>query len=353
MAYASQPAAVELSTAGFPVLAAGVATAVATAATAASSSVPLDAGLAVSSVVTSAALLDQQAKLDKATKAADLIFGSVAGVAGKIVEYPFDTIKVRLQVQPLNGSAYSGSIDCIRRSLSEDGVRGLYRGLSAPLVGSMFENSVLFVTYNHIQSLIRRYSSNSSDPAAPLSMSQLSAAGFLSGACVSFVLTPVELIKCRLQAASSFRGPLSVIAHTLKTDGLAGMYRGHVGTVLREAFGGAAWFGTYELAIREFIARSPTARTKDDLPTWQHMASGAAAGIAYNAALFPADVIKSRQQSSELRESFKKVATDLYRAEGFKGFYRGFGITIARSAPTSAVIFATYEWLNKNLVVEF
>jgi ornithine carrier protein len=101
------------------------------------------------------------------------------------------------------------------------------------------------------------------------------------------------------------------------------------------------------------LKKSPTAKTKDDLATWQLMTAGALSGISYNAALFPADVIKSRQQSSEIRESFQKVASDLYKKEGVKGFYRGFGITIARSAPTSAVIFATYEWLNRNLIVEF
>lgn len=218
----------------------------------------------------------------------------------------------------------------------------------------MFENSVLFVAYNHIQSLIRN--SSGTRPEDPLTMSQLSTAGFLSGATVSFVLTPVELIKCRLQAQSvgetAFKGPWSVITHTLRRGGISGLYRGHVGTVLREAFGGAAWFGTYEFVVREFIARSPHIKSKEELATWQLMTAGALSGVSYNAALFPADVIKSRQQSTEVKQGFRQVARDLYRAEGMKGFYRGFGITIARSAPTSAVIFATYEWLNRNLTVE-
>jgi ornithine carrier protein len=219
----------------------------------------------------------------------------------------------------------------------------------------MFENSVLFVTYNHFQDMIRRYSSRNYGENVPLTMTQLSMAGFLSGAAVSFVLTPVELIKCRLQSQTGqhYRGPLSVISHTLRQEGISGLFRGHLGTVLREAFGGAAWFGTYELVVRQFLEKSPHAKTKDDLSTWQLMTAGALSGVSYNAALFPADVIKSRQQSSDARESFRKVASDLYRKEGVKGFYRGFGITIARSAPTSAVIFATYEWLNRNLVVEF
>jgi ornithine carrier protein len=46
---------------------------------------------------------------------------------GKVVEYPFDTIKVRLQVQSIESPLYKGPIDCIRKSLHEEGVRGLYK----------------------------------------------------------------------------------------------------------------------------------------------------------------------------------------------------------------------------------
>jgi len=188
----------------------------------------------VSDIAFSTPVLSQDIKIEKNTRAADLIFGSVAGITGKVVEYPFDTIKVRLQTQPLNGhSIYNGSIDCIRQSLQSEGLKGLYRGISAPLVGSMFENAVLFVTYNYIQSLIRTFNPEK-DPKSPLSIAQLSAAGFMSGAAVSFVLTPVELVKCRLQADPvTYSGPWSVVRTTLRTEGIKGMFRGHAGTVLR------------------------------------------------------------------------------------------------------------------------
>ncbi len=75
----------------------------------------------------------------------DIVFGSVAGMVGKIIEYPFDTIKVRLQSQhhqsPLQ---YAGPLDCFKQSFVKEGVAGLYRGVSAPLVGAAVENSSLF-----------------------------------------------------------------------------------------------------------------------------------------------------------------------------------------------------------------
>ncbi|RKO99176.1 hypothetical protein CXG81DRAFT_14879 [Caulochytrium protostelioides] len=314
----------------------------------------------------------------------DLLFGSAAGFTGKLVEYPFDTVKVRLQSQPIASSGqpqwYTGPIDCIRQSLRHEGIGTFFRGLSTPLVASMIENSALFVSYNYAQSLIRWWRPGprmAGEAERALSLTELSTAGFMSGAAVSLVLTPVELVKCQLQvtappptvvaaattAASAaaagvtpsltFRGPAHVIAHTLRTQGLRGFYRGHIGTFLREAGGGAAWFGTYELAVRHFQARAGGV-SKDALPTSALLASGAIAGMAYNASLFPADVIKSRQQTAGAgaallrHQGFLDVARELYHGEGIRGFYRGFGITLLRSAPTSAVIFATYELLNRH-----
>lgn len=70
----------------------------------------------------------------------DVAFGSTAGVVGKFIEYPFDTVKVRLQ----SSSQYSGPVDCFQQGWRQDGFPGLYRGISAPLVGAAVETSSLF-----------------------------------------------------------------------------------------------------------------------------------------------------------------------------------------------------------------
>lgn len=77
--------------------------------------------------------------------AKDIAFGSIAGIVGKFIEYPFDTVKVRLQSQP-DGlpPQYKGPLDCFRQSWRADGILGLYRGISAPLVGAAVETSSLF-----------------------------------------------------------------------------------------------------------------------------------------------------------------------------------------------------------------
>jgi len=48
----------------------------------------------------------------------DIVFGSFAGIIGKLIEYPFDTVKVRLQAQPDHVPLrYSGPLDCFKQCM--------------------------------------------------------------------------------------------------------------------------------------------------------------------------------------------------------------------------------------------
>jgi ornithine carrier protein len=200
-------------------------------------------------------------------------------------------------------------------------------------------------------------------------MNQLLLAGAGSGALVSFVLTPVELVKCKLQIQQHqndnhpqrrYRGPMHLLSHLWYQHGIFGYYRGFIATMLRETFGSMFWFGAYEYTCATFLDRRrqllvekngssalSTILTKKDLTSVELMISGAMGGIGYNVSMFPVDVIKSISQTDdELRKgparSFGQIATSIYREAGIKGFYRGCGITALRSAPTSAIIFLTY-----------
>src|ERR1043165_8112608 len=194
--------------------------------------------------------------------------------------------------------------------------------MSPPMLGAMLENASLFLVYNHIQTMIREFTVpnyNKAQHQTPLTMTIVFLAGGLSGTTASFFLTPIELIKCKLQVQETFTygggissnldsksagprytGPWSVITHTLKNHGISGFYRGHSGTVTRETFGTAAWFSTYEFISRLYISNRTSSSlekgrniTKNDLSAIELMSAGACAGMAYNLLVFPVDSIKS------------------------------------------------------------
>ncbi|KAJ5609886.1 Mitochondrial ornithine carrier protein AmcA/O.t1.c1 [Penicillium herquei] len=290
----------------------------------------------------------------------DIVFGSVAGMAGKLIEYPFDTVKVRLQSQPEHlPLRYTGPLDCFRQSFQTDGVRGLYRGISAPMTGAAVETSCLFFSYRLLQDALR---ATVYPDVEQLPFLALVASGAASGSVTSLALTPIELIKCKMQVplestAHKPPGPVALIASIFRHEGIRGFWRGQMGTLIRETGGSAAWFGGYEAVSSIFRSRSATPMSaSDSLPVHQQMIAGATAGISYNFLFFPADTIKSRMQTEDItrlpanqqRQTFWSVGRGLWRQQGLKGLYRGCGITCARSAPSSAFIFAVYEGLRQH-----
>jgi len=83
----------------------------------------------------------------------------------------------------------------------------------------------------------------------------------------------------------------------------------------------------------------------EDNKTWELLFSGASAGVAFNASIFPADTVKSVMQTEHigLRNAILKV----FKTKGIPGFYRGLGITLIRAIPANATVFYTYETLSK------
>lgn len=63
-----------------------------------------------------------------------LVAGGVGGVFAVVVGHPFDLVKVRLQTA--EKGVYTGAMDVVRKAVAKEGLaRGLYAGVSAPLVG--------------------------------------------------------------------------------------------------------------------------------------------------------------------------------------------------------------------------
>jgi ornithine carrier protein len=187
-----------------------------------------------------------------------------------------------------------------------------------PVIGATAENATLFLVYNRAQAVIRRL--NPSEPLLPgelpppMSLPQLAAAAGCAGAVASFVLTPIELVKCRMQvqlmnkgpvaaaaassspslpssstartyapsasssvasnnssspvrAAQTSRfstkvstppsppGPFAIVANTVRTHGFSGLWLGQTGTLLRETGGSMAWFMAFEALSRGFVRR--------------------------------------------------------------------------------------------------
>ena len=95
----------------------------------------------------------------------DPLSGAIAGAFAGIVSCPLDVIKTKLQAQggfrpkssgaSLSSAAYHGISGTAATIWREDGLRGLYRGLSPMLLGYVPTWAVYLTVYNRTQNFYR------------------------------------------------------------------------------------------------------------------------------------------------------------------------------------------------------
>lgn len=275
-----------------------------------------------------------------------LFSGTVAGLLAKIVEYPLDTIKVRVQS---NSTAYDGYVDCARQILRREGPASFFRGIGAPMAGGGAENAVCFAAfafggdiYHRLFNVVRSKEATAGEVVF---------SGMIAGAAVSHVLTPVELLKCNMQVQNmkpvEQREYISVVdcaAKMIKKGGLKTLYTGHTATLAREVPGNGAWFGFYYLTKHML---TPAGTSPDDLPLWKLMLAGGVGGVTYWTAFFPADVVKTKMQLDPVYQKLGLVRglALLYKQGGVRALYTGWSITAVRAFPANAIIFSVYEMI--------
>ena len=68
------------------------------------------------------------------------VAGVFSGIAKLSVGHPFDTIKVRMQTS--QNAQFNGPLDCLMKTVRNEGLVGVYKGATPPLVGWMFMDSL-------------------------------------------------------------------------------------------------------------------------------------------------------------------------------------------------------------------
>ncbi|EFJ31049.1 hypothetical protein SELMODRAFT_89008 [Selaginella moellendorffii] len=280
----------------------------------------------------------------------EFVAGGLGGMAGVISGHPLDTIRIRQQ-QPRHAlsSVPSSATGMVRHLLRTEGVRALYKGMSSPLATVALQNAVAFQTY---ATLCRVQSPDQRNETLPLQ--RVAVAGFGTGALQTLILTPVELVKIKLQIQRSLKGcsksanlhgPLQVARKITQTEGLRGLYRGLGITLIRDAPAHAVYFSSYEF-LREKL--HPSCRKNGGESILTLLTAGGFAGALSWIVCYPFDVIKTRLQSqgpgAEMRYTgIVDCLRTSVREEGRGVLWRGLGTALARAYLVNAAIFSAYE----------
>lgn len=126
-----------------------------------------------------------------------------------------------------------GAIGILRTTLMEEGIRGLYRGMSSPLTSIPLVNAIVFASYEQSKKWVSQQTGNDD-----VDLNHLAWCGGFSGLMACSVVSPVELVRTRLQVQSTakplYKGSVDCVQTILETEGIKGLGRGMFATILRD-----------------------------------------------------------------------------------------------------------------------
>ncbi|KAK2749384.1 carnitine transporter [Myotisia sp. PD_48] len=283
--------------------------------------------------------------------------GGVGGLCAVIVGHPFDLVKVRLQTA--ERGVYTGAIDVVKKTIAREGLaRGLYAGVSAPLVGVTPMFAVSFWGYDLGKTLVSSLSTVPMHNGLPqYSIGQISAAGFFSAIPMTLITAPFERVKVLLQIQGQktlapgekpkYSGGVDVVRQLYKEGGVRSVFRGSAITLARDGPGSAAYFAVYEYVKRSLTPKDANGNVTGELSLPAVVTAGGAAGVAMWIPVFPVDTIKSRLQSAPGKPTIGGTIRGIYTNGGFKAFFPGFGPALARAVPANAATFLGVELAHK------
>ena len=160
------------------------------------------------------------------------------------------------------------------------------------------------------------------------------------------VTAPLERVKVLLQVhPTKFTGQVDCLSYIIKTEGLAGVFRGSLLTLARDIPAFCSYFATYEL-LRSLV-KSDDGR----MSLGATAMIGGLSGVVGWGVEIPADNIKNRHQACLGQRPLSSTLRELMAAGGGRQLYRGAGVILVRAFPANAATFIGYEWTIRGLIL--
>lgn len=286
-----------------------------------------------------------------------LVAGVSAGVTSTLCLHPLDLLKIRFAVndgQLLTRPNYKGLGNAVSTILREEGIRGLYRGVTPNCWGAGASWGFYFLFYNAIKACMLE--DNTKKTLGPGSH-MLAAAE--AGIVTLFLTNPIWVVKTRmclqystasgLPPSKHYTGMVDALSKVYRHEGIPGMYKGLVPGMLGVSHG-ALQFMAYEEMKKHYISFY-NLPIDDKLGTVQYLTFAALSKLFAASVTYPYQVVRARLQDQYKEYSgLLEVIKRTWRYEGFKGFYKGIVPNLLKVTPATAITFVVYEKMSNYLL---
>lgn len=234
-----------------------------------------------------------------------IALASLSAMVAETTTFPIDITKTRLQLHSISLSttrpisAFQVAADIVRN----EGVTGLYKGLSPALIRHLFYTPIRTVGYEQLRHAFTTDDNNS------LSLPSKALIGGVSGVIAQVVASPADLVKVRMQADGQkvnqglqprYTGPLNALNKIIKTEGLKGLWRGVFPNIQRAFLVNMGELACYDHA-KKFIIHNQIAN--DNI--FAHTLASMMSGLSATTISCPADVVKTRMMNQAIGEDGK------------------------------------------------
>lgn len=275
--------------------------------------------------------------------------GGIAGAFTYVCLHPLDTVKTKLQMRGASQLyAGLGTVEVMGRVLKENGIGGLYSGVSAVLVGSTISSAIYFGTCEFAKAFLISKTTLLQIPSLAIPP----VAGALGNVVSSAVMVPKELITQRMQAGAPGRS-WQVLLATVEREGIWGLYAGYSATIFRNLPTGVLSFSSFEYLKAAVLNKTK----KPHLEPLQSVCCGALAGAISAFLTTPLDVVKTRlmtqgigikaglknEIAASAYKGFSSTLHQIWREEGWLGLTRGIGPRVLHSSCFAALGYFAFE----------
>jgi solute carrier family 25 (adenine nucleotide translocator) protein 4/5/6/31 len=289
----------------------------------------------------------QKTAMEEATSfMIDFLMGGVSAAISKTAAAPIERVKLLIQNQDemiKSGrlqNPYKGIVDCFSRVIKEEGFGQLWRGNLANVLRYFPTQALNFAFKDQIK---RMFGFSQQKDGYWVWFAGNLASGGLAGALSLTFVYSLDYARTRLANDSKsakkggerqFNGLVDVYRKTMKTDGIAGLYRGFVVSCVGIIVYRGLYFGMFDSALPLLGEYRSNILAKFFM--------GWAVTIAAGLASYPLDTIRRRMmmtsgEAVKYRSSWHCM-TEIMKKEGVSSLFKGAGANILRAVAGAGVL---------------